>query len=206
MGASRASITSRGNISAKFFEYTRVHANGSIQADVFLNCKVSSGKSIVLDGKKASIIGGDIWAIERIAVHTLGSDGEVKTKVRIGNDEAVKRRISILRSKIEVERENLQKIEDGLKMLQDVKSDPRRTELLRVKIRDSALLADDTAELEKLENQVERARGGNIMVQGKVYPGVCVEMDELRVNVKEEQERLEFVKNMDKIVMCQLEA
>lgn len=206
MGASRASITSRGNISAKFFEYTRVHANGSIQADVFLNCKVSSGKSIVLDGKKASIIGGDIWAIERIAVHTLGSDGEVKTKVRIGNDEAVKRRISILRNKIEVERENLQKIEDGLKMLQDVKSDPRRTELLRVKIRDSALLADDTAELEKLENQVERARGGNIMVQGKVYPGVCVEMDELRVNVKEEQERLEFVKNMDKIVMCQLEA
>lgn len=206
MGASRASITSRGNISAKFFEYTRVHANGSIQADVFLNCKVSSGESIVLDGKKASIIGGDIWAIERIAVHTLGSDGEVKTKVRIGNDEAVKRRISILRNKIEVERENLQKIEDGLKMLQDVKSDPRRTELLRVKIRDSALLADDTAELEKLENQVERARGGNIMVQGKVYPGVCVEMDELRVNVKEEQERLEFVKNMDKIVMCQLEA
>lgn len=205
MGASRASIISRGNITAKFFEYTKVHANGSIQADVFLNCKVSCGGSIVLDGKKASIVGGDVWAIESISVHTLGSDGEVKTKVRIGNDAAVVRRISILRNKIEVERENLRKIEEGLKLLQNVKNDPRRTELLRVKIRDSALLADDTAELEKLENQVERAKGGNISVKGKVYPGVCVEMDELRVHVKEEQHNLEFVKNPDKIVMCQLE-
>lgn len=205
MGASRASIISRGNITAKFFEYTKVHANGSIQADVFLNCKVSCGGSIVLDGKKASIVGGDVWAIESISVHTLGSDGEVKTKVRIGNDAAVVRRISILRNKIEVERENLRKIEEGLKLLQNVKNDPRRTELLRVKIRDSALLADDTAELEKLENQVERAKGGNISVKGKVYPGVCVEMDELWVHVKEEQHNLEFVKNPDKIVMCQLE-
>ncbi len=48
MGASRASITSKGNISAKFFEYTRVHANGTIQADVFLNCQVSCGESIIL--------------------------------------------------------------------------------------------------------------------------------------------------------------
>ncbi len=205
MGASRASITSRGNITAKFFEYTRVHANGSIQADVFLNCKVSCGESITLDGKKASIVGGDVWAIESISVHTLGSDGEVKTKVKIGNDAAVVRRISILRNKIEVEQENLRKIEEGLKLLQDVKNDPRRTELLRVKIRDSALLADDTAELEKLENQVERAKGGNIAVKGKVYPGVCVEMDDLRVQVKEEQENLEFIKNQDKIIMCQLE-
>lgn len=205
MGASRASITSRGNITAKFFEYTKVHANGSIQADVFLNCKVSCGGSIILDGKKASIVGGDVWAIERISVHTLGSDGEVKTKVRIGNDAAVVRRIGILKSKIEVEEENLRKIEEGLKILGDVKNDPRRTELLRVKIRDSALLSDDTAELEKLENQVERAKGGNIAVKGKVYPGVSVEMDDLRVQVKEEQENLEFVKNPDKIIMCQLE-
>lgn len=205
MGASRASITSRGNITAKFFEYTKVHANGSIQADVFLNCKVSCGGSIILDGKKASIVGGDVWAIERISVHTLGSDGEVKTKVRIGNDATVVRRIGILKSKIEVEEENLRKIEEGLKILGDVKNDPRRTELLRVKIRDSALLSDDTAELEKLENQVERAKGGNIAVKGKVYPGVSVEMDDLRVQVKEEQENLEFVKNPDKIIMCQLE-
>ena len=55
MGASRASITSKGNISAKFFEYTRVHANGTIQADVFLNCQVSCGESIILDGKNKEL-------------------------------------------------------------------------------------------------------------------------------------------------------
>ena len=61
-------ITTRGNISAKFFEYTRVHANGSIQADVFLNCQVSCGESILLDGKKASIVGGEVGAIQGIVI------------------------------------------------------------------------------------------------------------------------------------------
>lgn len=204
MGASRAVITTRGNISAKFFEYTRVHANGSIQADVFLNCQVSCGENIILDGKKASIVGGEVGAIQGIVVHTLGSDGEVRTQVRIGNDSSVRRRIGVLRNKIEVEKANLQKIEDGLKILKDLKNDPRRTDLLRVKIRDTALLAEDTAELEKLEDQLERAKGGSIRVNGHVYPGVRVEIDDLEVHVKEEQIRLEFIRQMDKIIMCSL--
>ncbi len=204
MGASRAVITTRGNISAKFFEYTRVHANGSIRADVFLNCQVSCGESILLDGKKASIVGGEVGAIQGMVVNTLGSDGEVRTHVRIGNDSSVRRRIGILRNKIEVEKANLEKIENGLKLLKDVKNDPRRTDLLRVKIRDTALLAEDTAELEKLEDQMERARGCTVRVIGHVYPGVSVEIDDLEVHVKEEQISLEFIRQMDKIVMCAL--
>lgn len=202
MGASRANISSKGNIYAKFFEYTRVHANGSIQADVFLNCQVSCGENIILDGKKASIIGGEVGAIQGIVVNTLGSDGQVKTKVKIGNGTTVTRRIGILKSKIQVEKANLEKIEEGLNLLKDKKNDPRRTDLLRVKIRDSALLAEDTAELEKLEDQLERARGGSIKVIGRVYPGVCVEIDELKILVKEEQNSLEFLRDMDKIIMC----
>lgn len=204
MGASRAVITTRGNISAKFFEYTRVHANGSIQADVFLDCQVSCGERIVLNGKKASIVGGEVGAIQGIVVNTLGSDGEVRTQVKIGNDASVRRRIGILRNKIEVEKANLEKIENGLKLLKDVKNDPRRTDLLRVKIRDTALLAEDTAELEKLEDQLERARGCTVRVIGHVYPGVSVGIDDLEVHVKEEQLCLEFMRDMDKIIMCGL--
>ncbi len=204
MGASRASITTRGNIFAKFFEYTRVHANGFIQADVFLNCQVSCGENIILEGKKASIIGGEVGAIQGIVVNTLGSNGQVRTKVKIGNGSSVMRRIGILKSKIQVEKANLDKIERGLKVLKDMKSDPRRTELLRVKIRDAALLAEDTAELEKLEDQLERARGGSVKVIGRVYPGVCVEIDELKLQVQEEKKGLEFTRDMDRIVMCSM--
>ena len=64
------------------------------------------------------------------------------------------------------------------------------------------MLAEDTAELEKLEDQLERARGGSIKVIGRVYPGVCVEIDELKILVKEEQNSLEFLRDMDKIIMC----
>ena len=75
---------------------------------------------------------------------------------------------------------------------------------MRVKIRDTALLAEDTAELEKLEDQMERAKGATVRVVGYVYPGVRVEIDELEVGVKEMQERLEFTRQADKIIMCAL--
>ena len=93
-----------------------------------------------------------------------------------------------------------------LKILKDMKNDPRRTDLLRVKIRDTALLAGDEAELEKLQDQIERARGGTVRVTGNVYPGVRVEIDELRVLVKEQQKKLEFVRDQDKILMCAIES
>ncbi|MEG0962641.1 MAG: FapA family protein [Lachnospiraceae bacterium] len=205
VGSSRACITSKSNIIAKFFEYTRVHANGTIRADSFVNCKVSCGENIILDGKQAKIVGGEVWAIQGIATNVIGSDGEVNTHIRIGNNATVLRRISILKSKIRVEQENLDKIEDGLKLVTDIKNDSRRSELLRLKIRDRAFLSDDTAELDKLENQIERAKGGSIKVIGSVYPGVTIEIDEQRIQVREEQGNMEFVKNKDKIVMCALE-
>ena len=76
---------------------------------------------------------------------------------------------------------------------------------MRVKIRDTALLAEDMAELEKLADQMERAKGGSIRVDGYVYPGVKVEIDDLEVQVKEMQEKLEFIRQTDKIIMCALE-
>lgn len=206
MGASRTTVIARGDISAKFFEYARVHANGTIQADVFLNCQVSCGGSVILNGKKACIVGGEVGAVEGIEVDTLGSEGEVKTYVKIGNDIAIRRRIAVLENKIKIEKTNLAKIEEGLRILNDMKNDPRRKDLLRVKIRDTALLAGDEAELEKLLDQIDRARGGVVRVTGIVYPGVRVDIDELRVFVKEQQERMEFVREQDKIIMCKLES
>ena len=39
---------------------------------------------------------------------------------------------------------------------------------------------------------------------GRVYPGVCVEIDELKLQVQEEQKGLEFTRDMDRIVMCSM--
>ena len=65
-----------------------------------MNCQVSCGESIILSGRKASIIGGEVGAIRSIEADILGSDGEVSTSVKIGNDLAVRRRIGILQNKI----------------------------------------------------------------------------------------------------------
>ena len=108
---------------------------------------------------------------------------------------------------------NIDKIEQGLKNFdklgeergKDYRDDPRRVELLRIKIQDMAAIAGDRNELERLRQELEDAKGATIVVRRIVFPGVTASVDDLKVNVLEEQERLRFEKHIDKVVMTRLE-
>ena len=99
------------------------------------------------------------------------------------------------------------KIEEGLKRFEvlqkergvDYTNDPRRTVLLREKIKNTAILAGDSAEEKKLRGLVEGARGACVSVIGKVYPGVEINIDELKYSLKNIGKHIEFFKMPDKI-------
>ncbi|MFP3156485.1 FapA family protein [Lachnospiraceae bacterium ZAX-1] len=207
MGGFRSSVKTKANIYAKFFEYTTVEAGGSIQADTFMNCEVFCEQRIIMSSEKGSIVGGNIWAIEGVVATNVGNEAEVRTNIRVGNDIEVLRRMKVLQRKIQVAQENLDKIEQGLKDFEKLENerdvsyrdDPRKIQLLRIKIRDSAQISTDRGELEKLETQIERAQGACVKVNRAVYTGVTIGIDDIKIPVKERQLNVEFVKNMDKI-------
>lgn len=207
MGGSKSVVKTKGSIFAKFFEYTRIEADGDIQADIFMNCEVVCKGKVTLSGKKGSIVGGNTWAVQGIEVENLGNEVEVKTSVRVGNDMDVMRRIKVLQKKVFTAEENLSKIEKVLKDFEKLergvtnRSDPRKAQLLRIKIKDSAALSQDKNELDRLEQQVELSKEASIRANRYVFPGVIVGIDEVRVFVKDKQWEIEFVKNIDKIRM-----
>ncbi len=213
VGGNRARLTTRGNLFAKFVEYTKIEVKGKIEADAFVGCDITCGERIILNGKKSKIVGGEVYAVQGIEASVLGSLGEVNTLVRVGVREEILRRISLIEKKVEVMQENLLRIEEGLKNFDKLeqergvnyKNDPRRVELLRVKIQDTAAIASDRNELEELRQEIEDAKGASIKVKKEVYPGVAIAIDELKINVMEEQERVEFIKRVDKIVMVRPE-
>jgi hypothetical protein len=207
MGGNKASVKTKGNIIAKFFEFTNIECDGDIQADVLMDSTVYCRGEIIMTGARGSIIGGEVHAIRGIQVMTLGNDVEKKTCVFVGAGLEVYSRMRVLEKQCQEGRENLEKIEKGLAQFDVLEkkrgvsyaNDPRRMSLLRVKIRDSATLANDEAELLRVKGLAERASGACVSVLGTVYPGVSIDIDEMRFTLKNEGHGLEFYKLPDKI-------
>jgi len=200
LGGHKASVKTKGNIFAKFFENTAIEAEGHIQADVLMNCEVDCKGKITLSGRRASIIGGEVHAIEGIEVFSLGNDAETKTYIYAGADPDMHTRVAQLDKQIADLKEELKKIEKGIeqfKLLEREKqvsyaSDPRRMALLRIRIRDNATLAECETEFHRLEELLGRSVGASVRVLDKVHPGVRINIGIERMKIQNEASNVEF--------------
>lgn len=207
LGGNKASVKTKGNITAKFFEFTHIECEGDLSADVLMDCEVSCQGKVVLNGSRGSIIGGKVHAIRGVVASTLGNDVEKRTEVFVGAGVEVYSRLRVLEKKIETTKQEIAKIEEGLNQFEILQkergvsyaTDPRRTALLRAKIKDTAVLASDEEEAKKLRILSEASRGACVSVIKEVYPGVVINIDEMKFTLKNVGKGIEFFKMPDKI-------
>lgn len=200
LGGNKASVVTKGNIFAKFFENTFIQADGIVQADVFMNCMVRSKEKVILKGNRGSIIGGEINAVQGVESCSIGNNAETRTMIFAGAGADINSRLSNLQKKVEDTRNELQKIEQALEKFKTIEkergvnyaSDPRRMALLRVRIKDTALLAEDEASIRELQQLIERGRGAAVTVADRVYPGVVINIDNTRMTIKNIAANVEF--------------
>lgn len=211
VGGTDAYVSSQGSIFAKFFEHTKIEAKYSIQADFIMNCIVKSGEKIVLTGKRGTIVGGSVSAIQAIEVADLGNQAQKRTEVFVGISHETHQRAAILEKKIDAIKQNLIKIEKGISDLENFEKaggtsgvDPRRVQLLRVKIQESATLSNNQEELEEIKALIRKDQNVYISVSKNVYPGVVIGIDDERLVVKEENTSVEFRKHIDRILMYEI--
>lgn len=206
-GGNKALVRTKGNVTARFFEFTRIECDGMLQTDVLLDCVVHCKSRIVISGKKGKIIGGDVRAVEGVEVYCLGNDAEKKTEVTVGAETETCIKLRALEVSMQEKRENLDRIEEGLAKFAALEAaqgvsyanDPRRMSLLRVKIQETATLASDEVEAKKMRSLVERGKGATVTVTHSVYPGVIVYIDDMRFSVNNFAQEIEFYKRPDKI-------
>lgn len=113
---------------------------------------------------------------------------------------------------IEENGEVIKKITTGLKQFElvaaqkgiDVSKDPRRTELLRAKMKTQADIAESQKAVDRLEELVKRGENAKISVVRKVYSGCVVTIDQQTLTVKELQESVCFQKKKEGVVMISL--
>lgn len=201
-GGGKAIIKSGGSIYAKFIEGSQVEAKEDVQADVLMNCSVLAGKNILITGKKATIIGGNVKAISRIEAMVAGNDVEIKTRLTVGLDDEARQRIAKIKIAFgaidqklkEIDKELMeiqQRLEKGPQFAKD-KLKERAKELLRNKIKYISDKAEFKNELTELEAYSMKSKEASIAVRKCVYPGVSIQINSASLFLREKQYAMEY--------------
>lgn len=200
-GNQKAKIVCRGNLYADFIEHTQVQAGGNVEANIILNSQIEAEGKVILTGKKGTLIGGNVHGTKGIDCKELGNDVEVKTIVHAGclpdvmlkqrrllkEEEDLKNEMDELFGKVHDIEAKVKAagtisplLEKGLKALQEEKK------ALDQKMKDCR------ESLSSVMQYMEKAKGATIRIDGNLYKGSVICIDQCRMPVDNNTVYMEY--------------
>lgn len=191
-GNQKAKIVCRGNLYADFIEHTQVRAGGNVEANIILNSQIEAEGKVILTGKKGTLIGGNVHGTKGIDCKELGNDVEVKTIVHAGclPDIILKQR------KLLKEEEDLKhEMEELFSKVRDIEvkvkaagsMSPLLEKQLKALQEEKKTLdqkaADCKESLASVTQYIEKAKGATIRIDGNLYKGSVICIDQCRMPV-----------------------
>ena len=171
-GNQKAKIVCAGDVYADFIEHTTVQARGNVEANIILNSHIEADGKVVLTGKKGTLIGGNVHGTKGIDCKELGNEAEVKTVVHAG----------------------LMDVEGK------IKASGNKTPLLAMQLASlkerKTNLEERTAEcrenLEAVNAYMDKARGATVKVEGNLYKGSIICIDQCKMPVTDNTMYMEY--------------
>ncbi len=211
-GNEKTIISCGGSITAQFVEYAAITCSGNITADYFFKSKITCDGKVELNGNNASIIGGYVSAVQGIEVNDIGNSFGTITNVAVGVDLQRAAEFEMLAKKIEAINSNVQKIKRGIEEFDKLgeerginyKEDPRRMQLLRVRIRDEAIVLEETKRLAKMKEVIVSGKDASIKIFRRMYAGCNIAVDDHNVTINETHERVEVVKSPEGVKLVRI--
>ncbi len=201
---------------AKFIENARVEAGHLVVvSDGIISSTILSDGKIICKGKRASIVGGQIKAVEEINAKSLGSVAGSETVLEVGYDPKRKEKLSemegqreTLRKELDDVKLNMSTIENfvkaGRKIPDDRKSYYQELKARRVELK---------SELEKLKAEADEIReylsdlkvSGRISASGTVFPGVKISIKDAFLEVRNEFKAVTFIADSNTVKVTKYE-
>lgn len=211
-GNEKTVIDCKGSITAQFVEYAIITCSGNITADYFFKSKISCDGHIELNGNNASIIGGYVSAVQGVEVNDIGNSFGTITNVSVGVDVERAAEYEMLAKKIMALNANVQKIKKGIEDFDklgeergiNVKEDPRRMQLLRVRIRDEAIVLEETKKLNHMKEVIMSGKDATIKVYRRLYAGSNLSVDDHHASINETHEAIEIEKSEEGIRLVKI--
>jgi uncharacterized protein len=218
-GMGRGTLKAGGNIVGKYFENAILISDHDIYADVLMNSRATAGGSIILKGRKASLIGGSYQVGKRIFAKNIGTMNNTVTRVSI---ESV-----VLSSMLEVDKEldDLEELNTKLLEAQNELNDyqgkfsvltkqislsgQRNSEdgnrMIKAAIFKKGQLAEAVNQIKKQISKAKEKTASlidfNITGLGIVYPGTKMTIGPFTMNIQNENSNMKFYADQEHIVV-----
>ncbi|MGP1523160.1 MAG: FapA family protein [Treponema sp.] len=204
MGKDKGFLKAGKSLWAKFIQNATVEAEEFIIVhDGIINSNVTANKKVLVQGKRASIIGGHTFATEEIHAKNIGnSTGGSETILEVGFDPKAKKRNDELIESQEKLTKELDEIELNIQTLQNQKK-VRKTLPHDKEESLNALIArqsDIQAEMDEITSEIQELQAylrelkvvGKVSASGMVYAGVKIFIRDVKEEVRTETKAVTF--------------
>lgn len=204
MGHDEGYIKAGKSLWAKFIQNTTVDVEEYITVtDFIMNSKVTCNKKIIVEGKRASIIGGHVFAMEEIYSKNIGSaGGGSETVLEVGYDPRAKNRLnelqesqSTLLRKLEELDLNITSLENTKKVRKTLPHD-KEEKLIEFTTRKREIVAESDAmskEIQEIQDHLRELKViGKISASGVVYAGVKVYVRDVKEEIRSDVRQVTF--------------
>lgn len=217
-GMGRGVLKAGGNIAGKYFENATLECENDIYADVLMICRVTAAGSIILKGKKASMIGGIYEVGRRVYLKCIGTPGNAVTRISIQSkdlsalfaSDPKENGLDALNARLEAAQQELDDFREKYEVLtaQLNESGQAGTERGHMLIKASIMKkAQLTEKVEEIKKQVETAKENastlidySVIATGVVYPGTKITIGIHSMNVVNEYSNSKFYADQERIV------
>ena len=203
-GMGKGTLKAGGNIISKFMENCTVEAGGYVETNSILHSHVHAGTEINVMSQKGFITGGEVVALSKIRVRTLGSHMGADTRVTVGIDPTIISRMGVLNKEVADAQKNIKSLVPVLeaakkKIAAGVKMGPDQVKQLQ-QIAATIKAAQETyttanEEMQHLKEQMTEGENAAVEVSGEVYPGVVIAISDVSMIIKNVVKYSRFIKS-----------
>ncbi|MCL1975856.1 MAG: FapA family protein [Firmicutes bacterium] len=175
-GMNRGRLEAGGSISAGFIERATIIAGENVKANIIAFSTVEAGNSLVLSGKKGSLLGGQAVVSNMLKANIIGSPTETPTEVVMGLVPHKRSRMQELQQKLKTLPEEIEKLNTIKNYLLANPSEDAKKKAMALSVNQSLahntqLLEDISEEFAELSEESANAINGKVHITEAVYPG-----------------------------------
>ncbi len=170
------------NITANFFESTKLTAHANLTAHSFVSCKVHCVGTLTAKGGRGTIVGGKLTCLSNIEASVVGSETFTHTSIVLGNAAVLaEERLDLVKKEEDLmaQLDKLSKVCDTLmQQKKETSLSPEREEMLTASIRGKYIHRGEIRKIrqriQEIEAELISTNDLCIRIQRGLYPGVTV--------------------------------
>jgi hypothetical protein len=185
IGKDSGSIKAGGKIGAKFIQGGVIYSDDEVIVENnIMHSNVTSGKQVVVKGKKAAIVGGRIFASEYVEAQTIGAMAGTRTQIDVGVEILKEQEIIRIDAEVTQTTEYIQKIVISIDTLNNLKfKNPQKFSAAQEQILQKSVATKETLNVKLAElneqktmlcNEIVGSQKGKVVAINAFYPGVFI--------------------------------